>query len=73
MSPVDRGPSERRDPVLRLPLDGRAPTRERFAARAWNPDDHRLFTPKVYGWGYRLNVYWLVHPVTYARGGSRRR
>jgi hypothetical protein len=35
------------------------------ASRWWNPDDHRLLTPKAYGWGYDLNLYWLVHPLRY--------
>ena len=33
-----------------LPYDFRAPTRSRIRARAWNPDDPRVFTPKAFGW-----------------------
>jgi hypothetical protein len=48
-----------------LPYDWRKPTAERVRARWWNPDDHRLLTPKSYGWGYDLNLYWLIHPLRY--------
>ncbi len=50
---------------LKMPYDLREPTDEKVAARWWNPDDRRLFTPKAFGWGYDLNFYWLVHPVWY--------
>jgi hypothetical protein len=53
-----------------IPYDWRKPTAARIAARWWNPDDHRLFTPKSYGWGYVLNFYWLIHPVRYFRSRS---
>ncbi len=50
-----------------LPYDWRKPALARIAARWWNPDDRRLFTPKSFGWGYVLNFYWLIHPVRYLR------
>jgi hypothetical protein len=50
---------------LKIPYDLSEPTNERVAARMWNPDDRRLFTPKAYGWGYDLNFYWLAHPVRF--------
>ena len=28
----------------------------RFKSRWWNPDEPRLFTPKVFGWGYDINL-----------------
>jgi uncharacterized membrane protein len=31
----------------------------------WHPLDHRLFTPKAFGWGYTINFYWLAHPMRY--------
>ena len=31
----------------------------------------RLLTPKSYGWGYDLNVYWLVHPLQWRRARRR--
>jgi hypothetical protein len=67
MPEAEQGPSGRRGRFAGLPFDWRRPTGARLATRAWNPDDHRLFTPKTYGWGYGVNFYWLVHPVKYAR------
>ena len=40
---------------LGIPYDWRRPTVARFKQRWWNPDDSRLFTPKVYGWGFDVN------------------
>ena len=40
---------------LGIPYDWRRPTVARFKQRWWNPDDSRLFTPKVYGWVYDVN------------------
>lgn len=41
---------------LGVPYDLRKPTVERFKSRWWNPDDPRIFTPKVYGWGWDVNL-----------------
>ena len=49
--------------AFRLAHADRAPV----GARLWNVDDRRLLTPKSFGWGYTLNVYWLAHPVRYLR------
>jgi uncharacterized membrane protein len=40
---------------LGIPYDWRRPTLDRARSRWWNPDDPRLFTPKVIGWGYEIN------------------
>jgi Family of unknown function (DUF5808) len=40
---------------LKLPYDGRRPTRARVRARGWNQHAPRLFVPKAFGWGYTLN------------------
>ena len=50
-----------------LPYDWRRPTAARVRERAWNPGDPRLLTPKTYGWGLGVNLYWLCHPVRFAR------
>ncbi|MGD0448479.1 MAG: DUF5808 domain-containing protein [Candidatus Dormibacteria bacterium] len=50
-----------------VPFDVRAPTVARNKSRYWNRDDPRFFTPKVYGAGWTVNVYWLTHLVTYFR------
>lgn len=68
--PAGRGqqPPEPQGHFAGLPYDWRRPAAARMAARWWNPDDRRLFTPQAYGWGYGLNFYWLTHPVRYVRG-----
>lgn len=43
--------------VAGIPYDWRKPTAARLKSRWWNADDHRVFTPKTYGWGYDLNLY----------------
>jgi hypothetical protein len=48
-----------------IPYDWRMPTPERVKARWWNPDDRRLLTPRAFGWGYDLNLYWVTHPLDY--------
>jgi uncharacterized membrane protein len=40
---------------LRIPYDWRRPTIARAKSRWWNPDEPRLFTPKVFGWGWDIN------------------
>ena len=42
---------------LGLPYDFRKPTLERVKERFWNPDDRRVLTPMVFGWGYAINIY----------------
>ena len=51
-----------------IPYDLRKPTVSKVRARWWNRDDPRLFTPKAFGWGYDLNLYWVTHPADYFRG-----
>ena len=53
-----------------IPYDWRAPTLQRIRARWWNKADRRLLTPKAFGFGYDVNLYWLAHPGEYLR--SRR-
>jgi hypothetical protein len=42
---------------LGIPYDWRAPTWAVIKGRMWNPRDRRVFTPKVFGWGWSVNVY----------------
>jgi len=46
-----------------VPYDWRRPTKARYKSRLWNPDELRLWTPRVWGWGYDLNFYRLFHPL----------
>jgi Family of unknown function (DUF5808) len=50
------GRKSRTGTFLGVPYDWRWPTRERLKAGVWNPDDRRIFVPKVYGWGYGVNL-----------------
>lgn len=50
-----------------VPYDWRRPTADRLKARWWNPNDRRLFTPRAFGWGYDLNLYWVTHPLDYLK------
>lgn len=45
---------------LGVPYDWRRPTVARVKERWWNPGDPRLFTPKVYGWGWDVNLARLL-------------
>lgn len=51
---------------LGVPYDFRPPTVSRFRERCWNPDDPRLLTPHVFGWGWTLNLYTLVRRFGWA-------
>jgi len=55
-----------------MPFDLRRPTIDRLGQRLWNSKDARFFTPKVFGWGWAINLYWVFHPAAYltGRGGS---
>lgn len=60
----------RRGRLLGLPYDLGRPDRARIRASGWNPDDPRLFTPKVWGWGLTANVFWVAHPLRWLRAGG---
>ena len=45
---------------LGMPYDVRRPTVERAKSRLWNPDEPRLFVPKVFGWGWDVNFARLL-------------
>jgi hypothetical protein len=45
---------------LGAPYDFRPPTVSRFRERCWNPNDPRLLTPHIFGWGWTLNLYTLA-------------
>ncbi|MEO8582004.1 MAG: DUF5808 domain-containing protein [Patescibacteria group bacterium] len=42
---------------LGIPYDLRKPTWAVIKERMWNPADHRIFTPHVFGWGWSINFY----------------
>ncbi len=49
-----------------VPYDWRWPTPALIRERFWNPDDPRVLTPKVFGWGWSINFAALIRRL---RGG----
>jgi Family of unknown function (DUF5808) len=43
--------------VLGVPYDFRVPTAARIRQAYWNPEDPRLFTERVVGVGWAVNLY----------------
>lgn len=39
-----------------VPYDFRVPTLDQFKAAYWNPDDPRVFTDRVFGIGWAINL-----------------
>jgi hypothetical protein len=66
-------PPEPEGHFARIPYDWRRPTLARLRSRWWNRNDLRLWTPKSLGWGYDLNLYWLLHPGKYVEANKRAR
>jgi Family of unknown function (DUF5808) len=52
---------------LGMPYDLRKPTLARLKSRWWNPADRRILTPKTFGAGWDINLYWFAHPAKYRR------
>jgi hypothetical protein len=48
-------PRAKHGSFLGIPYDWRRPTRARIRARLWNPDEPKLFVPRVFGWGWTIN------------------
>jgi hypothetical protein len=46
---------EKSGKFLGIPYDLRFPTLSRIRERMWNPEDPRIFTPRVYGAGWTVN------------------
>lgn len=49
-------PSEPQGRLLGMPYDFRGATADRIAARIWNPADPRIFTPRMFGVGWAVNL-----------------
>jgi len=45
-----------------VPYDLRPPTIKRIRDVVWNPDNPSTVAPKVFGVGWTLNLYRVVHP-----------
>jgi hypothetical protein len=39
-----------------MPYDWRRPTAQRLRKGIWDPGNPRVLVPKVYGWGYGINL-----------------
>ena len=48
---------DKRGTFLGMPYDLAWPTAARLRRSVWDPADRRVLTPKVYGWGYSLNLH----------------
>ena len=47
-----------------IPYDFRRPTLERIRDTYWNKDTSQIFVPQVFGVGWTINLYPLLHPGT---------
>ena len=45
---------------LGIPYDFRFPWPRVWRERFWNAEDLRIFTPKVFGWGWSINFYQIA-------------
>jgi hypothetical protein len=59
--------------IAGVPYDVRRPSLDKTKARWWNESDPHLFTPKVFGAGWDLNLYWATHPAGYVKGRRRQK
>jgi Family of unknown function (DUF5808) len=48
--------------IAGIPYDFRIPTVERIRATFWNKDTSRILLPKVFGIGWDMNLYPIIHP-----------
>ena len=46
-----------------VPYDFRLPTPERIREKFWNKDTEDILTPHLFGVGWSINLYPLLHPV----------
>jgi hypothetical protein len=49
---------------LGLPYNLRRMKRDDVGRGVWDRDEHRILTPKNYGWGYGINFHALVRRLT---------
>jgi len=48
--------------IAGIPYDFRLPTVERIRATYWNKDTSKIFLPQVFGIGWAINMYPIIHP-----------
>ena len=61
---LQRPPEERNwyGKISGIPYDFRLPTVERIRATYWNKDTSNIFLPQVFGIGWGINLYPIIHP-----------
>jgi hypothetical protein len=52
---------------LGIPYNWQRPKRHEWLRGLWDRDDHRIWTPRNYGWGYDLNFAEIKRRVTRRR------
>ncbi|HTI15075.1 MAG TPA: DUF5808 domain-containing protein [Dictyobacter sp.] len=50
-----------------IPYDFRFPTLQRIRERVWNKETSSLFMPHIFGVGWTINFYPLLHPNTQSK------
>jgi hypothetical protein len=48
--------------IARIPYDFRLPTGDRLRAAFWNKDTSQIILPTVFGIGWVINMYPIIHP-----------
>ncbi len=48
--------------IAGIPYDFRLPTTERVRATFWNKNTSQVLVPQVFGIGWTINLYPLLHP-----------
>ncbi len=48
--------------IIGIPYDFRVPTIERIREKVWNKNTSRIVMPHVFGVGWSINFYPLLHP-----------
>jgi len=48
---------------LGIPYDFRLPSIKIIKQRCWNSKDPRIFTPRVFGWGWSINFYQILKKI----------
>ncbi len=63
---LKRSPEQRtwQGQVGGIPYDFRLPTPERIRAKVWNKNTSQVLMPHLFGVGWSLNFYPLLHPVS---------
>ena len=61
---LQRPPEERTwyGKIAGIPYDFRLPTVERIRETFWNKNTSKIFLPQVFGIGWSINLYPIIHP-----------